>query len=240
VLEAKVEQPFKVREEEFVLAGALAGPAVVQLNAHVCDGAGERDDAFLFTMATALPCSGMEALREAAGSHPPLALEREAQAAVDARALNNPFSLRAWTGYDGASFRALFRIGTGGGDRWALDIFVDARFRGGVLAPGFPEGVAGFRAEPQGGALKTRPMRGSFALEQVHVERACGPDGTTEICVTVPWAALGGREPARGGAMGFDAMLVIMDEQGAETFRGFLSANHNVHSDGRMTTLFFA
>lgn len=239
-LRAKVEQPFKLREEEFTLAGALTGPAVAELNAHVADAAGERDEVFHLTMATAVPCGTLETLREAAESHPPLALEREAQVATGFDALNNPFALRAWAGYDEAGFRALFRIDTEGGNQWALDVFVDARFRAGVLAPGFPEGVAALRVEPDGSDAKARVIRGSLELDEVKILRAEGPDGGTEICVNVPWPALGGRETDKGDAMGFDAMLVIMDGQGAETFRAFLNANPRVHNDGRTATLFFA
>ena len=235
-VDVSIEEPFQVQDEALTVGAVRDGTDTIRLATNVVDAIGQRTVTSRFVLGECRRVSSMAALCACGDDTRPLAIEDEDQVFVGKEQLNQPYALKAWTGYtpEALLVRAQALDGNDGASAHVA-LLIDLRDRAKDRPPGFHDSVFLLRVVPE-----TEVARGELNPDQVTVETAA-ISGGAEVHVEIPWQALGGYQPEEGGAVGFDIVLVVMDAEEHPVFHAGWSANPQVHRDAsHLGTLFFA
>lgn len=234
-VDASIEEPFQVQEQVLTVGGVSDGADTIRLAANVVDALGQRTITSRFVLGECRRVSSMAALCARVVDTRPLGIEDEDQVFEGKEQLNQPYALKAWTGYTPQALLVCAQALDGkDGASAHVAFLIDLRDRAKDRPPGFHDGMFLLRAAPE-----TEVARGELSPDQVSVETAAIPGGA-EIRVEIPWQALGGYQPEEGSAIGFDIVLVVMAEDQHPLLHAGWSGNPQLHRGASpVGTLFF-
>ena len=241
--ELAIEEPFKRREFEFSVSKAVDP---VPLTAEITDATGQRTERVNYRIGSCMQVESIEDLVAKTDKHPPLAIDEPEQVQTGQELLNQPFGLRAWTGYTHDALLVVARIqNKKPGGPWVLDLLTDLRCREAPPAPGFHDEMFLIRVtEGNGGTPKASSVRGAIDAARVNVISSVLSENedsqVVEVRLAAPWAALGDRLPETGESIGFELAVTCQDKEYRPVFHASWSANKRVRRDAQAGTLLFA